>query len=99
MDNQQDGAKTIEEEWILKYRAAISAVPIKPPRAVRLRASIDNTCRLVVSNVGRIVRQWIQTHPPAPRLRGNVVPIQHREPPSRKPQSFPISEIRSKNAV
>ncbi|HKH98948.1 MAG TPA: hypothetical protein VJ999_07560 [Candidatus Sulfotelmatobacter sp.] len=79
MNIQQAPAGITDEEWIAKYRAAIDAVPIEQSRWVKLRALLDDACRVVFANVTRAINKW--KHPMSLRravLDAKVVSAQPR---------------------
>jgi hypothetical protein len=56
-----------EEEWIAKYRAAITAAG-EPPRAMTAGEAFDSFCRRVILNAREIVDKLIRALAPASRV-------------------------------
>jgi hypothetical protein len=50
----------IEEEWIVKYRAALNAAPIKRSHAARLRATWSHACSIMLSYSVKVIDKWIR---------------------------------------
>jgi hypothetical protein len=55
MSDEPLRSSCIEEEWILKYRAALRAIPVEQPRALRFHWFWNHTYSQVASNVARIM--------------------------------------------
>jgi len=90
--NDQPPARNTEEEWILKYRAAMNAQPVKESLGKQLAAAFENACSSVVSTLDRVVARWLS--PRFLRLKNIMqVPIVRR--PSLK---VPPEKIRSQGA-
>jgi hypothetical protein len=83
MNTLQTREKTFDEEWIVKYRAALNAAPIHEPRAVRFRAALDSAYSNIVSSIGRIVDVW--SHEPVEKATAALEP---EEAPKPFPTSF-----------
>ena len=71
MDDRQ-GNGNIEEDWIVKYRAALQAVPARRSRGERLRGAFHNAFLGVAHAAGRFV--GVFRRKPTTRLaKGTVV--------------------------
>jgi len=64
MNIHQPPTRDMEEEWIVKYRAALNAAPIEQSCVERVRAALTNVCSLVVSYSATVVDKWIDWQSP-----------------------------------
>jgi hypothetical protein len=55
MSDEALRSSSIEEEWILKYRAALQAIPVEQPHAVRFHVVWNRTYSQVASKVARVM--------------------------------------------
>jgi len=55
MSDEALRSSSIEEEWILKYRAALRAIPVEQPRALRFHGLWNRTYSQVASKAARIM--------------------------------------------
>jgi hypothetical protein len=80
MQNHQTPPRDLEEEWIVKYRAALNAAPIEQSLVTRLHAAFSNACSIVLSRSVTVVDRWVHwqsfliSPTPQPRLTGNERP-------------------------
>lgn len=58
--NIEEETTSIEEEWIVKYRAALDAAPIERSWATRVREVLIHACSVVLSYTVKLVDKWIQ---------------------------------------
>jgi hypothetical protein len=66
-------ARDAEDAWIAKYRKAMEAASIEPPRKRRLDEVLVRACKSVVSDIRRIVDGWRRPEAPSWRARVGVM--------------------------
>jgi len=59
MDDGQSNAQNIEDQWIVKYRAALQAVSARKSRGERLRGAFHKAYQSVVTGAGRMVKKFV----------------------------------------
>jgi hypothetical protein len=76
----------IEEEWIVKYRAALNAAPIKRSHAARLRATWSHACSIMLSYSVKVIDKWIrwQSTVMSPTLQPELTTTQRFRIPLRR---------------
>jgi len=84
--NIEEETASIEEEWIVKYRAALDAAPIERSLATRLRAALIHTCGIVRSYTVKVVDKWIhwQSSMMNPSLQPELTTTQRFRIPLRR---------------
>lgn len=100
MSDAAHRSSSIEEAWILKYRAALRAIPVEHPRAVRFHVLWNHTYSQVATKAARIVDKclnpWLGLRM-ALRLRPAVNQTTAGVPENVNP-SFPIDGRGSRKA-
>jgi len=76
--------KNAEELWIAKYRAALRDAPVQQSLFVRVRVVLHSAQNILVSQIRRIVNNWIQSHPHSQE--------QQKQRSARSSQSPPVPE-------
>jgi hypothetical protein len=76
MNSDLARAQNIDEEWILKYRAALQALPLEPPETRRFD-NFWNACRRRLSVAGAIMAKWVKAW--SRRIEGS--PRKKKHPP------------------
>ncbi|HTS35334.1 MAG TPA: hypothetical protein VMH04_06660 [Candidatus Solibacter sp.] len=71
MDDRQGNGNT-EEDWIVKYRAALQAVPVRKSRSERLRGAFHNAFLGVAHVAGGFVRVF-RAKPKSKLPKGTVI--------------------------
>jgi len=68
MDVERDDIRSAEEEWIAKYRAAVSKVGPPRTRWTQFRAILDRVRELLSSTLAGLVARSKKEFPPGDRL-------------------------------
>jgi hypothetical protein len=61
MNTNRTRFELLDEAWIAKYRAALSAAPVPQSRFTKIRASLTDARNALVSQLERILRDWSKT--------------------------------------
>ena len=83
MNTSRTPARDVEEEWIVKYRAALNAAPIAQSRATRLFATLTHACSVLHSLTVRAVDAWLRWQSSAmnPSLQPKLISSQRLQAP------------------
>jgi hypothetical protein len=84
MSNRE--VKNIEDEWILKYRAALDEVPSEQPPATKLHTVLDRSYGRIAASAAKMVKRWIQTSSPRKSIR-QVLSVLKHSPDALPPQN------------
>lgn len=86
MNTQKTPTTTIEEEWIVKYRAALDAAPIERSWATRVHAVLIHGCGFALSYTVKVVDKWIhwQSTMMSPALQPELTTTQRFRIPLRR---------------
>jgi len=60
MDDPQTQERDAEQEWILKYRAALDAVPAREPWGHKVGARLQESVKNFTAGAARILAEWIE---------------------------------------
>jgi len=61
MNTNRTRFELLDEAWIAKYRAALSATPVPQSRFTKICASLTDARNALVSQLERILRDWSKT--------------------------------------
>jgi hypothetical protein len=86
MNTHKTPTTNVEEEWIVKYRAALDAAPIEQSLATRLRAVLIHACSIVLSYTVKVVDKRIhwQSSMMNPALQPELTTTQRFRIPLRR---------------
>jgi hypothetical protein len=90
MANDRAHLKNTEELWIAKYRAALKEVSVQQSRFMRVRVGLCNARNIVISQIGRIVNNWIGANPRPQEIHPH--PHKQQQRPARSSEPLPISQ-------
>lgn len=83
MSNDQIPRSASEDAWIVKYRAALDAVPAPQTRGQKLQSVFANACAFVIAKAVTMFGSWFIDAQVKPRSKS--VPRLAIRPPERQP--------------
>lgn len=94
MSTCQPPTRDIEEDWIVKYRAALNAAPIEQSLATRLRAALTYAWSLALAHTVTVVNKWShwQSFLTNPTLQPKLTANERLRIPFRKSDCSPAQE-------
>jgi hypothetical protein len=82
MSNNQNPRSASEDAWIVKYRAALDAIPAPQTRGQKLQSVFSNACAFVIAKAATTFGSWFIGAQLSPKSK--FVPRPAIRPPERQ---------------